>query len=117
MERMGYTCKATKPWLGVSGEEICTAKTEDVKVVLRGATNVWFADTRSSISIPVDDEKTRRKIVGILNKWFDTINASRVDGKLNPSFIEMIAVNEGVNAKELYKHLRTELIIFSREMI
>lgn len=103
MERMGYTCKATKPWLGISGEEICTAKAEDVKVVLRGATNVWFADTRSSISIPVDDEKTRRKIVGILNKWFDTINASRVDGKLNPSFIEMIAVNEGVNAKELYQ--------------
>ena len=103
LERMGYTCKATKPWLGISGEEICTAKTEDVKVVLRGATNVWFADTRSSISIPVDDEKTKRKIVGILNKWFDTINASRVDGKLNQSFIDMIAVNEGVNAKELYQ--------------
>lgn len=29
------------------------AAPDDVKVVLRGATNVWFADTRSSISIPI----------------------------------------------------------------
>lgn len=102
LERIGYHCNATKPWLGVSGEEVCTVKTEDVKVILRGATNVWFADTRSSISIPVDDDATKRKIVGILNKWFDTINSSRTNGEMNRSFIDMIAVNEGVNADELY---------------
>lgn len=103
LDRMGYRCKATKPWLGISGEEICTAKTEDVKVVLRGATNVWFADTRSSISIPVDDDTTKRKIVGILNHWFDTVNATRANGEIDKSFVTLIAVNEGVNADELYQ--------------
>lgn len=103
LDKMGYHCKATKPWLGISGEEICKAKIEDVKVVLRGATNVWFADTRSSISIPVDDVAVKRKIVGILNKWFDTVNSSRTNGELNKDFISMIAVNEGVNADELYQ--------------
>lgn len=103
LDRMGYRCQATKPWLGVSGEEICTAKTEDVKVVLRGATNVWFADTRSSIFIPVDNDSTKRKIVGILNKWFDTINAQRTNGELDRGYIGLIAINEGVNADELYQ--------------
>ena len=103
LDKMGYRCKATKPWLGITDEEICKAKTEDVKVVLRGATNVWFADTWSSISIPIDDVVVRRKIVGILNEWFDTVNASRINGKLNRDYINLIAVKEGVNADELYQ--------------
>lgn len=103
LERMGYRCHSTKPWLGVYGEEVCPAKAEDVKVILRGATNVWFADTRSSISIPVDEDTTKRKIVGILNQWFDTINSSRTNGQFNRSFIDMIALNEGINADELYQ--------------
>lgn len=103
LDRIGYHCKATKPWLGVTDEEICKAKTEDVKVVLRGATNVWFADTWSSISIPIDDVAVRRKIVGILNEWLDTVNASRINGELNRDYINLIAVKEGVNADELYQ--------------
>ncbi len=103
LDKMGYRCKATKPWLGITDEEICKAKTEDVKVVLRGATNVWFADTWSSISIPIDDVVVRRKIVGILNEWFDTVNASRINGELNRDYINLIAVKEGVNADELYQ--------------
>lgn len=103
LDRIGYHCKATKPWLGVTDEEICKAKTEDVKVVLRGATNVWFADTWSSISIPIDDVAVRRKIVGILNEWLDTVNASRTNGELNRDYINLIAVKEGVNADELYQ--------------
>ena len=103
LEKMGHRCKATKPWLSISGEEVCTAKTEDVKVVLRGATNVWFADTRSSIAIPVDDISTRRKIIGILNEWFDTLNASRTNGQFDRNYINMFAVKNGVNADELYQ--------------
>lgn len=103
LDKIGYKCKATKPWLGIYGEETCKAKAEDVKVVLRGATNVWFADTRSSISIPVDDVAIKRKIFGILNKWFDTVNASRKNGELQKDFISMIAVNEGVDSDELYQ--------------
>ncbi len=103
LARIDYRCKGTKPWLGLTGEEMCPAEVENLKVVLRGATNVWFADTRSSISIPVDDVATKRKILGILNKWFDTINSQRTNGQLNRDFIEMIAKTEGVNADELYQ--------------
>lgn len=103
LEKMGYRCHSTKPWLGVSGEDVCPSKPEDVKVILRGATNVWFADTRSSISIPVDDDTTRRKIVGILNQHFDALNAMRTNGQFDRNIINYFAIQEGVNADELYQ--------------
>ncbi len=103
LEKIGYHCRSTKPWLGISGEENCAAKQEDVKVILRGATNVWFADTRSSISIPVDDDSTRRKIIGILNQHFDSLNATRTNGQFDRAIINYLAMNEGVDADELYK--------------
>lgn len=90
-------------WLGITGDENCNAAPDDVKVVLRGATNVWFADTRSSISIPIDDISVNRKIVGILNKYFEAVNSSRNNGELNRDFIYMIAETEGVNPEDLYQ--------------
>lgn len=103
LEKIGYCCHSTKPWLGISGEEVCQSNAEDVKVILRGATNVWFADTRSSISIPIDDDNIKRKIVGILNQWFDMVNASKTNGNFDRSFINMIARLEKVNADDLYQ--------------
>ena len=102
LNSIGYKCKSTKPWLGIKGDEICSSKSEDLKVVLRGATNVWFADTRSSISIPVDDTTTKRKIVGILTEFFDKVNASRTNGDFNRDIINMLADVKGVDAEELY---------------
>ena len=52
LAKIGYRCRCSKPWLGLEGDEVCPADPEQIKVVLRGATNVWFADTRSSIHIP-----------------------------------------------------------------
>lgn len=103
LDKIGYRCKATKPWLGISGEEICSAKTEDVKVVLRGATNVWFADTRSSISIPIDNETTKRKIIGILSEFFDALNATRTNGEFDRNMIRMLANARGVDENELFQ--------------
>lgn len=103
LAKINYHCKGTKPWLGISGEEPCLAKPEDVKVVLRGATNVWFADTRSSISIPVDNIAVQRKMIGVLNQWFDQMNATRTNGEFNREWINMLAIQAGVNADELYQ--------------
>lgn len=103
LNKIGYHCKSTKPWLGITGDEKCNAAPDDVKVVLRGATNVWFADTKSSISIPIDDISVNRKMIGILNKYFEAVNSSRNNGELNRDFIYMIAQTEGVNPEDLYQ--------------
>ena len=103
LDIIDYHCKGTKPWLGLTGDGICTVKTEDVKVVLRGATNVWFADTKSSISIPVDDVTSQKKILGILNDWFDILNATRTNGEFDHQTINMIALKENTDADDLYR--------------
>lgn len=101
LEKMGYRCRSTKPWLDVFGEDVCKAKPEDVKVLLRGATNVWFADTKSSISIPVDENK--RIIVGILNQYFNVVNATRTNGEFDKRIIGALAEEKNVNFDELYQ--------------
>ncbi len=104
-ERFGYRCKGAKPWLGITEdtENACTCKPEEMQIVLRGATNVWFADARSSIYIPTDDELTNKKILVILDKYYDTVNANRVNGEWNRQFIDLIALTEHVDKDRLYE--------------
>lgn len=97
LKKIGFQCKSSKPWLGIYGGENCNCDPEDVKVVLRGATNVWFADTRSSIHIPTDDEATSRKIIAILDEHFDALNASRVNGEFNKDIVQFLANSKGVD--------------------
>lgn len=100
---IGYKCSGAKPWLGIEADEEHPCENEDVRVVLRGATNVWFADTRSSIYIPTDAEQASKKIIGILDEFFDTISSARVNGEWNRTFIDMLADRYHVDKNELYE--------------
>lgn len=102
LSKIGYRCKGTKPWLGMDSDEEHPCGRTDVRVVLRGATNVWFADTRSSIYIPTDDEQATKKIIAILDEFFDVLSAMRVDGEWNRGFIDMLAERHRVDKNELY---------------
>lgn len=103
LARSGYRCHSSKPWLGIEGDELCNASPNDVKVVLRGATNVWFADTRSSIYIPTDDTVEKSIIKGIVKDNFDQINANRVDGKINRVLTDFLAGQNHVDKEQLYQ--------------
>lgn len=43
------SCGGKRPWLPAAEDEICE---KQLRVLQRGSSNVWFADVRSSISIP-----------------------------------------------------------------
>lgn len=101
---MNYTCQGYKPWLGDEHEQ---CGNNNLKVVLRGATNVWFADTRSSIYIPTDDDQKSAVIHGIVEDYYDFINI--VDGKLNKDVIGMFARKFNVDPDELYKAFERKL--------
>jgi hypothetical protein len=102
--RIGYRCKGFAPWLGITSEDNrgCSCKPEDLKVVQRGASNVWFADTKSSIYIPIDASDTNRRILGVLDESFNAINSSRINGEINREFINLLAQIKNVNPQELY---------------
>lgn len=102
LKRIGYKCKGAKPWLGIECDDDHICGNEDVKVLLRGATNVWFADTRSSIHIPTDDETTNQKIIGILNEFFAVLKTQRINGEWNRAFISMLADKYHVDKDVLY---------------
>lgn len=105
LQRINYTCKGSRPWLGIEIDEDnpCSCNADDIRVLLRGATNVWFADTRSSIRIPTDSEATSRKIIGIVNEHYEAITTQRFNGEINRDFINMLAVSYHVSKDELYE--------------
>lgn len=106
LKRIGYTCKGTKPWLGIEEdtEHPCSCDdVEKIKVLQRGASNVWFADTRSSIYIPTDDEAASRRIVGIVNSSLKYVMGQRLNGQLPKDIINMLAGLNQVDADELFQ--------------
>lgn len=52
LEEIGYYCHGNRPWLGPDAKERCQTSAEELRVVQRGGTNVWYADVASSIRIP-----------------------------------------------------------------
>lgn len=51
LKKAGIKCYGKRPWLGYNSED-CSADPDELRVTLRGSTNVWFPITRSSIYIP-----------------------------------------------------------------
>lgn len=102
LERINYKCKASKPWLGIDVDLDNPCPSKEARVVLRGATNVWFADTRSSIYIPTDDEKTTKRILSILDEFYDSVSARRVNGEWDRSFIYILAEAKHVDKEKLF---------------
>lgn len=105
LKRIGYACKATKPWLGmkVDSENPCVCDADKIKVLQRGASNVWFAETRSSIHIPTDDESASRRIIGVVNSSLKFVMNSRLNGELPLDTIRMLAGLNQVDEHNLYQ--------------
>ncbi|MEP0834428.1 DUF1998 domain-containing protein [Microcoleus sp. AS-A8] len=59
---LGY-CKGQRPWLGQGASEQCTALNKDLpeknRLLVRSASNAYFAQTLSVISIPDSDQKLK----------------------------------------------------------
>ena len=103
LTKMGYKCRGSHPWLGEKTEDEPSCGNTDIQVVLKGATNVWFADTRSSIYIPIDDERETKRVLAVLDKFFDFLNNARVNGELNRDLIKKFAVPNHLDGDILYQ--------------
>lgn len=109
LEKIGYHCKGAKPWLGIYSEDTCQRDAKDIKVMLRGATNVWFADTKSSIYIPIENDLINKKIAGIIRKNFATLNSRRGEGEFDKDIIGFLAETEKVDPDNLYQAFISEM--------
>lgn len=101
LKKIGYRCKGTMPWLGITENTNEPCNREDVVVLLRGATNVWFADTRSSIHLPNEINSESKRIIDIVDKYISSIKSKLVNGDIPKDIISFIAENENVNPAKL----------------
>lgn len=103
LERIGYHCSGAKPWLGIEEDIDHPCGKTDVKVVQRGGTNVWFADVRSSIYIPIETEEADRRVMKVAEEVFPMVNGRRVNGAIEKTLVDMLAEVKRVDAESLYK--------------
>jgi len=94
------SCGGHRPWLG---EDESNAKEcgMNLHVVQKGASNVYFPEVKSSIYLPQWDRTVDKKIVEILEKYWDQLTSHRVDGKLNRVVFETIADLKKVDCDQL----------------
>ena len=77
LEKCGYVCRGSQPWLGLS-EEQCSIESSALRVVPRGGTNIWFADVVSSIYIP---EAINKGLADCIEENFEDLSETYVEGE------------------------------------
>ena len=89
LEKCGFRCHGNRPWLGSDANEQCHASSNELRVVQRGGTNVWYADVASSIRIP---ESLDDGLIAHVSKVFDKLRESEERGQEDLfRFAELIA--------------------------
>lgn len=107
LHRIGHDCSGNMPWIGRT--EACG---QYLRVVQRGASNVYFPLTLSSIYLPLWGEDISRSINKILDRpniW-ETLTAGLDDGKfIQRARCEMLASSNHVDVDELMEAAQRKL--------
>ena len=106
-----YDCSGSMPWIGEagSGPGHCG---EHLRVVQRGASNVYFPLTASSIYLPLWGEGAERAVNEILDEpgnWTILTRALDEGKYIQPVRCEVLADKYGVDAEELHTAAQKKL--------
>lgn len=96
-------CSGNRPWLGPTASESCD---QLMHAAQKGASNVYFADTKSAIYVPNWMADQSSKIAAIIDSedFWDMVDATMDHGEvLNSRFITRHAKNQGVDPIALLK--------------
>jgi len=103
LQRIGYSCRGGQPWLGRTEAQgsLCGLP---LRVLQRGASNVYFPYVVSSIYLPLWAEQASRDIIESLERpeiW-DALTSGLIDGKkIDPVRCDVIAKMWNLNANDL----------------
>lgn len=102
LSRIGCHCKGLRPWLG-DADTGTIACGHHLRVLQRGATNVYFSHVVSSIYLPLWAEEVQGDVIAILEQphvWA-LLSQGTVNGKIDPVRCEAVAAMAGVDVKNL----------------
>lgn len=102
LARIGIHCNGLRPWLGEmdAGGTVCG---RFLRVLQRGATNVYFPHVVSSIYLPFWAEQASADVIAVLEQahvW-TLLSQSTVNGKIDAMRCQIVAGMAGVDATEL----------------
>lgn len=102
LTNLGILCGGQRPWLGDTESD--TARCGGpLRVVQRGASNVYFASVVSSIYLPLWGENAERPIVTALEDpavW-SILSQGVVEGKVDPERCKLVATLRRIDAGKL----------------
>ena len=102
LSKLGCHCKGLRPWLGETetGTIPCG---HHLRVLQRGASNVYFPQVVSSIYLPLWAEHASADVIAVLEQahvWA-LLSQGTVNGRIDTMRCQMVAGMAGVDAKEL----------------
>ena len=103
LHRIGQDCRGSRPWLGEEGGAPAHCG-EYLRVVQRGASNLYFSNVVSSIYLPLWAEKSKRAVVDTLEnpKYWRILTNGLVDGvRIDPVKAEAVAAILNLSSKDL----------------
>jgi hypothetical protein len=90
--KIGITCSGGRPWLGEEKDRGNSQHCgEELKVVQKGASNVYFSQVRSSIYLPQWEKSIDRKIIEVLEKNWNWLSSGLVNGEFDTMRFELVA--------------------------
>lgn len=104
LSKLNITCSGGRPWLGEEAERENTSHCgQDLIVVQKGASNVYFSKIKSSIYLPEWEKSVDRKVIEVLEKNWGFLSDGIENGNFQRMRFELIAENFfGNESKELF---------------
>jgi hypothetical protein len=111
LSRIGEACRGDRPWLGETdcGDGGCGAH---LRVLQRGASNVYFPNTISSIYLPLWAEGSTPDVIAVLEDQFywETLTEGLLDGKhIDPMRAQRVAARTAVDPQALLEAAQRRL--------
>lgn len=110
LARIGCNCQGQRPWLGeIEGD--ATRCGRFLRVLQRGATNVYFPYVVSSIYLPLWAAQTRADVIAVVEmpSVWAILSQGLLDGRVDPMRCQIAAAMAGVDAKELEEAAQLKL--------
>ncbi len=107
LTNIGYTCSGNEPWLGE--HERCSCG-KPLRVLQRGASNVWYQDTISSVYIPwlpqYKNQETKDCIAKGVRRFSSSVTNGEIDVEKITKFVNLIkTVDDKIDVEQCIKEI------------
>tara|TARA_B100001971_G_C18266818_1_gene593820 strand:- start:171 stop:1949 length:1779 start_codon:yes stop_codon:yes gene_type:complete len=108
LDKIGHKCRGFRPWLGEDHVN-STYCGESLKVVQRGASNVFFPKIKTSIYLPSYTSNIKRKIVKTVDEKWETLTSGMDGNQFDRTRFEIVADFYEVDVNELLEAAKEKL--------